>query len=185
MCMRRDLVRSFSIAANGCFSYFVFALNYPSLKELVDEKRISSSWTGIILGVYSVPSFFFWISSISSSIDLAAMHAPVRALLLPHFSLSFLDLSSTHPLCSSSSSLDSSLASFLALLLTSTDPSSTQSPPRSSQPINTIFSYFSMGVNLGKGLAGFMGSYVYFAFNRNIFYLNALFTAIMLASGAP
>lgn len=42
-----------------------------------------------------------------------------------------------------------------------------------------------MGVNLGIGVAGFMGSYTYFALNRNIFYVNGLFSAIMLGVGAP
>lgn len=53
------------------------------------------------------------------------------------------------------------------------------------QSVDKVFAYISMGINLGIGIGGFMGSFTYESFNGNLFYINALFSSLLLVLSAP
>ena len=51
--------------------------------------------------------------------------------------------------------------------------------------LNKVFAYISMAINLGIGVAGFMGSITYENLGKNLFYINTLFAGLFLIAGVP
>lgn len=56
MCLAKERKVSFLLGIHIISSYIPFALSYPILPELLEEKEFPAELTGIILGVFSLPT---------------------------------------------------------------------------------------------------------------------------------
>ena len=147
---------------SGFIAYFAFSFNYPSLKEEVDSKGVSQSWTGIILGVYSLPSFIFWLffdKLVNRFGRKCMMLSGLYLFLVSFFLFGLIEFASV----SFFFVLSGIITRFLLGVGSYQHKTVTYSVATKMFPnsIDKIFAYVSMGVNLGIGIGGFMGSLMY------------------------
>lgn len=59
MCLRRELFLSFLVGHHFFSSILIFSYCFPLMPQEVEDRGIPSVWTGLILGVYGLPSILF------------------------------------------------------------------------------------------------------------------------------
>ena len=138
------------------------------------------------MGVYSVPSFFFWIyldTLVHRYGRKCILLSGLYAFLVSLFLFGLIEFA-TAPFFFV---LSGAITRFFLGVGSYMNKTVLYSVAAKKYPHNTnkIFSYISMCVNLGVGFGGFMGSLSYQFLNQNLFYINSLFAALILALAAP